>query len=286
MNWHFRTIGMGTHNYRAASRRVAREAGDTGLFHTSKGLSEKHLRLLIPTFWTAHKQVLKARVRGFGWYIWKPYFIHEMLNSIPEGDGLLYLDSGSTISADKESLYQIASFLKIAEKFNIVGSNSDPYIEQNYTSEDLMTYYKLTSRQRISNQYCAAILFVVNNLEGREFVREWRNMVCADNHRWVFPQFYSLPNNHQFIHHMHDQAILSCLLKYHQKPSVHTGTKVTSGAIRLSRHRYGYGLDNHNLITKTYFDCLGKISKIYLAVQRRLFWSSRNLKPKSHHDLD
>jgi hypothetical protein len=84
---------------------------------------------------------------------------------------------------------------------------------------------------------------------------------------------------------MHDQAILSCLLKYHQKPSVITGTKVTLGAIRLSRHRYGYSLDNQSLVTKMYFDFLGKISKIYLAVQRRIFWTSRNLRPKSHKDL-
>jgi hypothetical protein len=269
MNWHFRTAGMGTYNYRAAARRIANEAADTGLFQTSKGFSEKQIRLLMPTFWTEHKQILKARIHGFGWYIWKPYFIHEMLNSIPEGDGLLYLDSGCTISKGKESVDQINDFLRIAEKHGIVGSNSDTYTEQNYTSEDLMTRYKLTPEQRISN----------------EFINEWRQMVCSDNHKWVLPQSYSLPNNSQFIHHMHDQAILSCLLKYHQKPSVITGTKVTLGAIRLSRHRYGYSLDNQSLVTKMYFDFLGKISKIYLAVQRRIFWTSRNLRPKSHKDL-
>lgn len=285
MDWHFRTAGMGTHNYRSAARRLANEAADTGLFQTSKGLSEKQIRLLMPAFWTEHKQILKARVQGFGWYIWKPYFIHEMLNSIPEGDGLLYLDSGCTISNGKESIEKIADYLKIAEKYGVVGSNSDPYIEQNYTSEDLMTRYKLTPEQRTSNQYCAAILFVVNNLEGREFINEWRQMVCAESHRWVLPETYSLPNHSQFIHHMHDQAVLSCLLKYHQKPSIVTGTKVTFGAIRLSRHRYGYRLDNHSLITKTYFDYLGKMSKIYLAIQRRILWRSRNLRPRSHIDL-
>jgi hypothetical protein len=285
MNWHFRTVGMGTYNIRAAAHRIVNEAADTGLFQTSKGFSEKQIRLLMPTFWTEHKQILKARIPGFGWYIWKPYFIHEMLNSIPEGDGLLYLDSGCTISKSKESFDQIADFLKIAEKYGIVGSNSDAYTEQNYTSEDLMTRYKLTPEQRISNQYCAALLFVVNDFAGREFTNEWRQMVCSDNHKWVLPQSYSLPNNSQFIHHMYDQAILSCLLKYHQKPSVITGTKETLGAIRLSRHRYGYSLDNHSLITKMCFDFLGKISKIYLAVQRRIFWRSRNLRPKSHKDL-
>ena len=41
-----------------------------------------------------HKSILKLGSRGYGYWIWKPYIIHKMLQKMNAGDFLLYIDAG------------------------------------------------------------------------------------------------------------------------------------------------------------------------------------------------
>jgi hypothetical protein len=282
MNWHFRTLGMGSVNYRSASKRLAMEAKKTGLFISSEGLNERHLRRILPKFWEEHGNVLRTRVPGYGWWVWKPHFILHSLESIPEGDGLLYLDAGSVIKSDEESLLVIHDYLRLASAQKILGSNSDSFPEELYTTRELMDYYRLTDFQRQENQYCAAILFVINDNQGRALVREWSEMICKENHRWLLPTSKESSNHKKFIHHMHDQAILSCLLKRDTSISVFTGNNHIDGPIRLARHRYGYKYGESRKYIRFYFGALYLFSRLSLALQRRIFRNSLIVRPNSH----
>ena len=282
MNWHFRTLGMGSVNYRSASKRLAMEAKSTGLFISSSGNNEKDLRKNLPQFWREHHAVLHPRVPGYGWWIWKPHYILHSLESIPEGDGLLYLDAGSVIKSDSESLRVIREYMRLASAQKILGSNSDSFPEEHYATRDLMDYYGLSDLQRKENQYCAAILFIINDRKGRAWVREWSEMICEENHRWLLPTSSTSPNHESFIHHMHDQAILSCLLKRSTSISVFTGNRHIDGPIRLARHRYGYKYGESRRLIKSYFGLMSLLSRFSLAVQRRIFRNSLTVRPNSH----
>lgn len=273
---------MGSVNYRAAASRLASEAYATGLFLTATGSDEHDLRKMAPQFWDDHKDVLKARTPGFGWWVWKPYFILHSLLSLPEGDGLLYLDAGSTINSDSDSVAKISGFMEITKRQKVTGSNSDFFSERRYTCNDLLDFFNLSPAQRAESQFCAAILFIVNDVEGREFIRKWCEMVCRDNHRWLLPRKFETENPDDFVHHMHDQASLSCLLKSNSKISIQTGNKTTSGAIRLARHRFGFSIDEKRITITFYYKLLHMFNRVYLAVQRRIFWSSLTIRPQNH----
>lgn len=282
MNWHFRTIGMGSINYRKAAQRLASEAENTELFASSNSFTETDLRKLMPDFWKNHSNVLHPRVPGFGWWVWKPHFILNQLLSLPEGDGLLYLDAGSVIKNDPPSINVIKSFMQIAKSSHVLGSNSDFYSEELYCSEDLMSYMNLNSNQRTESQYCAAIVFLVNDTEGREFAKKWSLLVCEDNHRWLLPRDFALSNHKNFKHHMHDQASFSCLMKSTTNLSIVTGNHSSDGAIRLARHRYAYSYLERRMYIKLFYKGLNFFSKIQLALQRRIYRDSLYAPPQNH----
>lgn len=282
MKWHFRTLGMGSVNYRSAARRLAQEASTTGLFETSIGSNEGDFRLADSDFWRDHKSVLHARVPGFGWWSWKPYFILNSLLSIPEGDGLLYLDAGSVIKSDEESVRKIKEYMALTSVSSMIGSNTDFFPEEIYTSRDLLDYFSLTDQQRRDSQYCAAIIFIINDSKGRAFAREWCHLVCVDDHKWLIPLETNVMNHPEFRHHMHDQSTFSCLMKTYCGLSVHTGNRDVDGAIRLARHRYGFKFQENRSYVKHFYECLYLLTRANLAIQRRLFKGSLTLRPKSH----
>lgn len=281
MNWHFRTIGMGTVNYRRAAVRLAREVESTRLFETSIGFSEDFLRDQSKVFWANHKSVLKARVPGFGWWIWKPEFIARCLEQVPEGDGVFYLDAGSFVSNSEDGLQETNKMLAVAREQSVVVAHGQHFIERNFTSTELMNFLGLTASQRESPQHYAGFLLVLNNKKGREFVDKWRHLACASNHNYLIPSLRS-PQDIELNHHMYDQAILSCLAKKFGETSIEVGDKQKDGPIRLIRHRYAYGISEKRKVVILFYKLIGLASKLKLAIEHRIFRDSLSMRPPNH----
>jgi len=265
--WHFRTIGLGTINYRVASNRLAREVSRTGLFSTSIGYDERFLKKFSPDFWKAHRSFLKARNPGYGWWVWKAEFIRRCLQGIPEGHGLMYSDAGNYISSAKNDLATLTSYLNLADVHNVVGSNSQGFLEKDWSSPELMDLLNLNDSARNSNQFLGGFLLVTNSLEGRNFISSWANLVCIKNHKFLM----SGPESDHSSHiHGHDQSVLSCLLKQASKPSVYVGDRLNLGSIRAVRHRYGFPFHNANKSSVIVFKTISLLSRTRLALERRL----------------
>jgi hypothetical protein len=184
-SWHFRTIGLGTINYRAGARRLAKEALSTGLFETSVGFDEKHLKQNSELFWGNHKQILKSRTHGFGFYVWKPEFIKLALAGIPENHGLMYCDAGNLISRKFDDIRVLGSYLNLASESNIVGSNSQNFIERDWSPRELMDHLNLSEINRDSPQFLGGFLLITNTPEGRQFVEQWSDLACQENHNEI-----------------------------------------------------------------------------------------------------
>ena len=282
VKWHFRTIGMGTLNYRIAARRLAAEAASTGLFVTSQGYSESFLRGSSPDFWLDHRKVLSAKTPGFGWWVWKPEFIWKSLTSIPEGDGLLYLDAGSFIGRDVKSVMSISSFMQIASSTGICASNSQPFVEKYYSSTQVMDHLNLAQAERDSNQFWAGCLFLVNTESTKNLIQQWRYFCCTNDHGLLLPKTNFAQEVPGFVHHMHDQAILSGLLKNAQIPIIDVGDRDTPGAIRGLRHRFGYPFEEERFSKKAGYRLVHFLSRIRLYLLRRIFRGSRIPGPFPH----
>jgi len=281
--WHFRTIGMGTVNYRAAAKRLSKEVLSTGLFETSIGCDERWLKRQSPKFWDDHKKVLKARVPGFGWWIWKPEFIRISLSQIPLDEGLLYLDAGSFVSPDSNDLESLIKYLNIAMKEGVVGSNSQDFPEESYTSAEILDEFNLSSLDRKSNQFYGGFLLLRNSAKAKGLIDEWSNLLCLDNHRYLLPK--PSQNDHKtFVHHAYDQAILSCMLKKISAKSIKIGDRGSVGCIRVVRHKFGFRYLNPRLIEKSLYGAIGFSSRIKLAIERRLMKHSLAIQLMNHRD--
>ena len=282
MNWHFRTIGMGTINYRAASRRLAQEAINTGLFVSSQGCTESYIRNTNPEFWSQHRNVLGAKTPGFGWWLWKPEFILQNLLSINEGDGLLYLDAGSTIESDDDAVKEISNIMKLAETKLILASNSQPFIEKRYSSTQLLDLLNIDENDRNTNQFWAGCLFLVNCEYSRKIISDWKFLTCLDNHRYLLPPITLEAECASFVHHMHDQAILSALLKSAGIQSIDIGDRERPGAIRGVRHRFGFSYSERRRYVKLIPNILNFFSRTRLFILRRIVRDSLTRKPTTH----
>jgi hypothetical protein len=269
-SWHFRTIGMGTMNYRKAALRLASEAASTGLFSSSLGMSERFLIENSSSFWHKHYSILKAQIPGFGWWIWKPEFIKVCLDMIPEDHGILYLDAGSWISQRSQDLIKLSTFLELATKENLLGSNSQEYIEEEYCSAELMDLLGLDYEKRKSNQFWAGFLIIINNKKGREFIANWSDLLCQDGHKYLLHQNSVDTPNIVLRHHMYDQAVFSCLMKTNNVTSVPTGDRSTDGVIRGIRHRYGYAVNETSRLTIIFYKSLQFFSRVRLYFLRRI----------------
>jgi len=281
MNWHFRTLGMGTINYRKSASRLAKEVFLSGLLSSSEGRSEEFLKRNSPEFWKNHSEILKARVPGFGWWIWKPEYIRLCLNEIPEGDGLFYLDAGSFVDTTPSGISQLNSYLNLGEVHSVLVAHGQEFKEKNYSSSSLMDLVGLSLAQRNSPQHYAGCLFIRNNKEGRKFVEQWGYLSCTNQHEYLYPTERQ-PEDEQLVNHMYDQAILSCLAKSQNVFSIEIGDKVKVGTIRVLRHRFAFGINEKLLVKKKYYALVSLLSRIRLAIEHRIFRKSLTLRPRNH----
>src|SRR5258708_3385841 len=57
-------------------------------------------------FFRQHQAILSA-ARGAGYFLWKPYYVAEILQQAAEDDVVVYCDSGNEFIADPQPLIEI-----------------------------------------------------------------------------------------------------------------------------------------------------------------------------------
>jgi hypothetical protein len=266
---------MGSVNYRIASRRLAHEFESTKLTLSSEGYDEKFLKEESPEFWQSHRKMLKPYIPGFGYWVWKAEFIRKTLNQIPENETLLYLDAGSFVDTRSETRNGLVQTLQEISSSSFGGSNAQDFREKDFCSSDLLNLLGIDSNGRNSNQFFGGFIFLKNNEQGREIVSQWATLICQDNHRFLVPTEYELPNDKNFVHHAYDQAIISCLFKKFQATNVLVGDRSTSGCIRLLRHRLATRYENPNILLANLFQAIGFLSRIKNGIIRRYILRNR-----------
>ena len=147
---------------------------------------------------------------GAGMWLWKPYLILKTLENIPEDSLLLYADSGLLIRkpirefidnefSDPEK--SIMLFAYDPEMYRFAGS---------YASGD--TFYALgchNDKCRYGHHVWAGIVVIKNNFKSRKFIQDWLD--AASDPDLLTGKNLKHPNYPEFLHHQHDEGILSVL---------------------------------------------------------------------------
>ena len=212
MNLHLTYFG--DNNFSIGKSRIRSQAENFDVFKTILEYGEEDLKN--NEFWETHaKRMMSLRSgsnkRYYGYYACKPYFVLQALNSIPENDVLLYVDSGCELNRnglDKLNQY----YQECIDTSGVFFSLDLPEIQ--WTKMD--TYRKIigdNDEHFMTRQIISGIFFLKNTQMIRDLVGEWMSICVEDDGRYLDDSPSKLKNDEIFREHRHDQSILSLLLK-------------------------------------------------------------------------
>lgn len=159
------------------------------------------------------RAVLSKRVRGFGYYSWKPQVIQQSLRSLPDGSVLVYVDGGSHLNSAGEGRFKDYLQKCHSSETGILAFQTH-WTERNWTKGDLLDHFGVRDNPLVTEtgQLQAGLLFFRNTPETRVFVDSWAK-VFWDSFFLVDDSPSRSPNLEGFIEHRHDQSVFSLLAK-------------------------------------------------------------------------
>ncbi len=203
-------------------QRIRNQAKAIGIYDVIHVMDEGNLD---PAFRKRFKEQLRVGVRGYGYWVWKPQIILQVLRTMDEGDILHYCDVGCWINPGGRQ--RLTQYLEMTDEsgmlaFQVKNTFNDPLLdafslpEWAWTKGDLFDYFSVRGNADIVNsqQIGATTVFMKRCGESEKLLRRWIG---------VFEDEFSLaddtpsrsPNFDGFIEHRHDQSIFGILCKLH-----------------------------------------------------------------------
>lgn len=137
------TFGGGGQNYINAVNRIGNELEATNEFDHIIKYTDNDLKNDIE-FWNKHETFVTNNIRGYGYWIWKPYLILKTLNTMNENDILFYIDAGCEVISTNESKEKIKQLKDQCDNYNILYTPL-PHLEKEWTKMDLFEYMNLNN---------------------------------------------------------------------------------------------------------------------------------------------
>lgn len=160
---------------------------------------------LIKTKFYKHNKEIFMIEKGFGLWLWKPFFIYKSLKEINNGDILIYADSAMLLTNNIDPL------IHIVNKNSILLFNNN-HINKYWTKRDCFVYLDCDKpKYWNSNQAGAFIQLYKKSKKSLKFVKEWLKYCSIKNLINDSDNIYGKSNFPKFISHRHDQSILSLL---------------------------------------------------------------------------
>ena len=183
---------------------------------------------LAPEFTDKFRNKLKPNVRGFGYWVWKPQAILQVLTNLNDGDVLQYADVGFSVNPSgiarlndyfdraSQSKVGIVGFQGRRPEFPMVddGREIPTWPDREWTKGDLFDYFGVRDNAEITDTPTvqAGLLFVRKCTEAESILRQWLSVYSNSFHLADDSPSIS-PNLEGFREHRHDQSIFSILAK-------------------------------------------------------------------------
>jgi hypothetical protein len=191
---------------------ILEEAKNSGYFNTANIFTQKDLP-------EDYIKFSALESRGFGYWIWKPYIIGQMMKHYPDNDIIIYADAGCGIFTNDNAKNIFNKWISDIMTHNThrIGFQMHGLPEYEWTKRDLFDYMDCFNIDQIKNsgQYSASIQIYINTKENREFIDEMIRISKIDNYHYMTDDISRTPNASGFREHRHDQSIYSLMLKKH-----------------------------------------------------------------------
>lgn len=160
-------------------------------------------------FLARHQKFIEDNQKGYGFFIWKPYFILKALEILQEDDILVYGDGGNEMRGSREEclgLFNMVNFPSkhspvIATKagWNIRWIKSDLYFRMGF--KIFYPFKIMLEANRIIFKKNSATI---------NFVKEWLHY-CTIDYRNIDESKSRIPQLPFFVQHRYDQSVFSIL---------------------------------------------------------------------------
>lgn len=157
-----------------------------------------------PIFKKKNKEILNCK-RGGGYWLWKPYIIHTVLEKINTNDYLFYLDSSYYFIEDFSDIYKNKDLVVFSNK-----PNESTNLLKKLCKMDVILKYDMQNVLTTDINECWAGAICLKKTDFNiKFIQTWLNMCCIYED---ITDVKSKSHNHFFIDHRHDQSLFSILV--------------------------------------------------------------------------
>lgn len=198
----FITFGAGDKDIKAAAKRLGNQAFDSGFFDDIEVLSESDLPDEVMSLFSPLRF---DQIRGFGFWAWKPYLINKKIESLQDGDVLVYLDAGFEINPSGG--HRFTYYLDFVARNDFLVF---PIPHQQRYWVKPHSSLNIEKQDYFRNQVYAGFIMLKVSDTSRRIVRRWYDLSFEDRGSALT----DLVEKGQalepgFMEHRHDQAILS-----------------------------------------------------------------------------
>ena len=152
---YFITFGS-THNYATSLERIRSMAVNSGFFDSIIIYTEKDFD---QNFLDMHGKLMRENI-GYGFWIWKSYFVKKTFDIMKDGDILVYADAGCSI------IKTIEAYKKFKVYINLVKSHESgslgfqtTFLEEEYTKSSIFRELDATSDEFAKSGHIMATIF-------------------------------------------------------------------------------------------------------------------------------
>jgi len=217
-------VAFGSNNLNKSIKRFQFQAEQSKFYDQIKIFKENDFDQKMNNFIL---KITKEKKRGFGYWIWKPYFVLKVLEESNFGDIVNYVDIGCHIIGENKKRFN--DYLNILNDENVwllpfqykedykILNNKYHYPrleEYKFTKSDLFEYYDCLNNKEIINtpQFWAGSFFIKKTENSLYFMKQWLD-IFFKRFDLVDDTDSKKENHKDFIENRHDQSVFSILCK-------------------------------------------------------------------------
>lgn len=158
--------------------RIAKQAHEFGMFNKIIEMNEDNIQ----DFIEKHKQFINTNKAGFGFWIWKPKIIYDILHNLPDNEILIYCDAGIYINKNGKERFKF--YIEKLKYFDMVTfSLGDEYKSQQYVKNDaIMSFYPEFNNEWTNCCY-AGLIMIKKNQNTVNLIKDWLQL--CENYKFL-----------------------------------------------------------------------------------------------------
>ena len=201
---HFVTFGSS--GFYKTLERINAEAHHSNFFDELHTFTEKDLPQELFEYCENNKL-------GYGFYIWKPYLVNELINKIPENDIIVWMDSGSSVyETGKKRFDEYIKMVDESDYANIGFEGWSEHYETTYGKRQIFEVLEANDFLELEGGGLGLMagIFIIRNTEyTRKIVKLWKD-TCF-NHKYLIDNSPEPHNNEINYNNRCDQPVWSVI---------------------------------------------------------------------------